>query len=409
MRNTCRSCHHSNLNKVFSLGELYVSNFVKNSTDGTKAPLDLVVCSNCSLVQLAHTAVDPKMLYRTYWYKSGVSRTMVDALADITNKAEQIVALQKKDIVLDIGANDGTLLRSYRKKKIIKVGFEPARNLILEAKAGTNKIINNFFNFSDFNTTFPKKKAKIITSIAMFYDVDKPNQFVKDIAKILDPNGAWIIQMAYLPSMLRFNAFDNICHEHIEYYSLLSLENLLRRHKLEIFDVELNDINGGSFRTYIKHLKSTRITPFANAKKRLEKQRSLEKKLMLNTVKPYQLFEQKVLGLKNECVSFIKKQVTQGKTISVYGASTKGNTLLQYYGLHHPIIRSAAERNPNKWGLKTIATNIPIKSEEAVRNEKPDYMLVLPWHFLPEFMNREKEYLSNGGHFIVPLPEFRII
>ncbi len=409
IRKDCRLCYSTKLKNVLSLGDLYVSDFVHSSKEGFKAPLDLVICETCSLVQLKHTAINPEKLYRTYWYKSGMNKTMVNALIDIAVKVENSISFNKEDIVLDIGANDGTLLRAYSNRHLVRVGFEPARNLIPEAEVDTDKIINNFFNYKDFNKLFPNKKAVAITSIAMFYDLEEPNEFVADIAKTLSQHGVWIIQMAYLPLMLEQNAFDNLCHEHIEYYSLLSLENLLKRHKLEVYDVELNDVNGGSFRVYVKHKSDKNIIPFPHANLRLSELRKEEKQMGLHTMNPYCEFEKRVLDLKEKCVSFIKESVRKNKTISIYGASTKGNTLLQFYGLTNKHIKSAAERNPDKWGLKTVGSGIPIVSEVEVRAQKPDYMLMLPWHFLKEFIDREQEYLKSGGHFIIPLPEFKII
>ncbi len=409
VRKICRVCSSTDLKNVLSLGKLYVSNFVNNKQSGIKEPLDLIICQKCSLVQLKHNAVDPEKLYRTYWYKSGMNQTMINALKDITQKVERLVKFKKNDIVLDIGANDGTLLRNYSNDSIIKVGFEPALNLIPEAEVETDKIISNFFKKKEFKKHFPKKKAKVITSIAMFYDLEDPNEFVSDIKKCLDNKGIWIIQMAYLPLMLKMNAFDNCCHEHIEYYSLLSLENLLQRHHMEVFDVELNDINGGSFRVYVKHSNNKSLKNTEAAKNRILTLRKQENAMQLDTMKPYREFEKRVLALRELCYNFIKKAVSKRKTISIYGASTKGNTLLQYYKLNNTLIKNAAERNPSKWGLKTIGTNIPIVSEVEVRNLKPDYLLILPWHFLPEFRKREKNYLENGGHFIIPLPEFKII
>lgn len=409
IRKRCRSCNSQKLKSVLSLGKHYVSDFILDKNHGLKAPLDLVVCQDCSLVQLKHTAVDPEKLYRTYWYKSGMNKTMIHALLDITIKAEDSINLNKEDIVLDIGANDGTLLRAYSNRHLVRAGFEPARNLIPEAEVDTDKIINNFFNYQDFKKYFPHKCARVITSIAMFYDLEEPNIFVSDIVKTLDPQGIWIIQMAYLPLMLTLSDFTNICHEHIEYYSLLSLDNLLKRHDLEVYDVELNDVNGGSFRVYVRHKTNRQIIPFPNANFRLKELREREKEMRLETMEPYKKFEERVLVLKEKCVSFIKNAVRKGKTISVYGASTKGNTLLQFYELDKRQIKNAAERNPSKWGLKTVGTGIPIVSEIEVRNQKPDYLLILPWHFLKEFMEREQEYLNKGGHFIVPLPEFKIL
>ncbi len=409
IRKDCRLCYSTKLKNVLSLGNLYVSDFVHKNRDGLRAPLDLVVCDECLLVQLKHTTVNPEKLYRTYWYKSGMNKTMINALSDITIKIEKSINFNKEDIVLDIGANDGTLLRSYSNRHLVRVGFEPARNLIPEAEVDNDMIINNFFNYKEFVKNYPHKKAKVITSIAMFYDLEEPNIFVNDIVKTLDQHGIWVIQMAYLPLMLKFNAFDNICHEHIEYYSLLSLENLLRRHHLVVFDVELNDVNGGSFRIYVKHKSNKQIIPFPNANSRIKDLRDKEKESGLETIKPYKEFEGRVLALKEKCVSFIKEAVKKKSTIAVYGASTKGNTLLQFYGLTSKHIKNAAERNPSKWGLKTVGSGIPIVSEVEVRAQKPDYLLILPWHFLKEFMDREQEFLKYGGHFIVPLPEFKII
>lgn len=311
-------------------------------------------------------------------------------------------------MVLDIGCNDGTLLRNYQTKGIKLIGFDPAKNLLAYSQKGTTKIINNFFNAKEFQKEFKEEKAKIITSIAMFYDLDKPNDFVKDVKKCLDDNGLWVIQMSYLPLMLEQNAFDNICHEHIEFYSLTSLENLLKRHEMEVIGVELNNVNGGSFRTYIKH-KRAKIKALEKEKEKLFELRDREKKIGLETKKPYEEFAERVNKIKKELVEFIKQENAKGKKIYVYGASTKGNTLLQFFNLNNKLIKAAAERNLDKIGKKTTGTLIPIISEEQARKENPDYFLILPWHFLKEFTEREKEYLENGGKFIVPLPEPKII
>ncbi len=409
----CRLCGNRKLAPILSLGNLCVSDFIGSEKDACiKAPLDLVLCDaktgGCSLLQLKHT-VESGLMYRNYWYRSGMNRTMTLALADIANKAEELVKLKENDIVMDIGCNDGTLLRSYRASGITRFGFEPAVNLVPYAEKETTKIINDFFNHSAFEKEFGKEKAKIVTSIAMFYDLDAPNQFVADVVKCLDENGIWIIEMQYLPSVLSQNAFDCVCHEHLEIYSLNSIENLLKNHGLEIFDAELNEINGGSFRIYIKHKNCNSIKYFGGAAKRLESLRNSEKKLGLDTKKPYKGFAKRVEKIKKQVVSFIKKETAKGKKVFVYGASTKGNTLLQYFGLDRKFIKAAAERNPDKWGKLTVGTLVPIISEEQARAEKPDYFLVLPWHFLAEFREREKPFLQKGGKFIVPLPEFKII
>lgn len=404
---TCRSCDSKKLTDIIHLGDHYVSDFVEDTMLGVKAPLALVLCEDCSLVQLKYRGVDPDILYRNYWYKSGINATMRNALKALVRKAESIIPLKKHDVVVDIGANDGTTLRAYRDIGLTKIGFEPARNLVAEAEVGGNTIVNNYFNADDFFKV-SKKRAKVITSIAMFYDLEDPNQFVADIAKVLAKDGLWIIQLAYEPSMLELNAFDNICHEHIEYYSMISLKNLLERHGFSIFDVDLNNVNGGSFRVYVKHRQNKDLKT-AKGEARVDRLLKKEAKLDITNPATYHAFADRVTKLKNETKKFIEKELKKGKKIYAYGASTKGNTLLQYYGLDHTYIAAAVERNPLKWGLKTVGTLIPIISEADAREAQPDYFLVLPWHFKTEFLHREGEYLAKGGKMVFPLPEFVIV
>jgi len=407
--NSCRVCGKNDLEPILYLGDQYIVNFVDSPDQKTnKVPLYLDLCNKknkgCGLLQLRHT-VPGDLLYRNFWYKSGVNQTMRNALMDISSKAEKIVNLNAKDLVIDIGANDGTLLRSYKSKGLRTVGFEPAKNLVKDAEIGTTKIINDFFNYKSFKREFQNEKPKVITSIAMFYDLENPNEFVEDITRILHEDGIWIIQMNYLATMLENNAFDNIVHEHLQYYSLNTLKFLLDKHNLEIFDIELNEINGGSIRTYIKYKNCKKFSISEKVKETLD----YEIKNSLDEVKPYHDFAKRISHQKDKTIQFIKKEVESGKKVYVYGASTRGNTLLQYYGLDEKLIGAAADRNPIKWGKKIVGTNISIISEEQAREEKPDYFLILPWYFLDEFIQREKNYLKNGGKFIVPLPEFNII
>ena len=409
----CRLCGSPTLTPVLSLGSQYVSDFLDpNTAPGQRAPLELVLCNaengGCGLLQLRHT-VDQDHMYRNYWYRSGVNQTMRMALADVTEKAEQLVHLKSEETVIDTGSNDNTLLLSYPAAKLRKVGFEPAKNLMPYASHPEIHVINDYFSAETFRRHYPKTQAKVVTSIAMFYDLEDPNQFTADVKSILGKDGLWVIQMMYLPTMLEENIFDNICHEHLEYYSLLSLESLLSRHNLKIIDIALNDVNGGSYRTYVTHADNTSVKPFEGAQERVEKLRQKEQGLRLDTAAPYEAFAQRVEEIKQEAVDFITTEVKSGKTVYVYGASTKGNTLLQYFGLDNSVITAAAERNPDKWGKVTVGTNIPIISEDDARAAKPDYFLVLPWHFLKEFLVREKEYLDQGGQFIVPLPKFQVI
>lgn len=399
----CRSCNSKNLIKIISLGNQYLSDFVKTNRKPKSFPLRMVLCKKCFLAQLDYTAPSKYLYTERYGYKSGINQTMQDELKEITKKALSKIKKQKKDIVaVDIGANDGTLLKNYP-KNIYRIGVEPITKFAKEAKKHADKVVNDFFIYDSFLKKLGNKKADIVTIISCFYDMEEPNKFVKDITKIMKDDGICVIQQNYLVEMLRLNAFDNIVHEHLEYYSLLSLSNLLERHGLEVFDLELKELNGGSFRTYIA-FKGKR-----NKTKAVEKLENYEKGLKLNNKKIYLDFAKRIENNKKELFKFIKKEVKNKKLIYLYGASTRGNTLLQYYELNSKLIQKAVERNPEKWGKIIASVGIPIISEEEARKDKPDYMLVLPWFFKKEFLAREKKYLEKGGHFIFPLPKFEIV
>jgi NDP-4-keto-2,6-dideoxyhexose 3-C-methyltransferase len=414
-RVTCRVCDAA-LHPIFSLGEHYVSDFVlPDEPDGTRAPLDLVLCERCRLLQLKHT-VDPGLMYRNYWYRSGTNKTMRDALADIANKAETLIHLEPEDSVLDIGCNDGTLLSAYRTSGIYRIGVDPAENLALYSRKVADKVVVGFFEADAFcqDPDLRARQPKIVTSIAMFYDLEYPRAFVDDIKKVMHPEGMWVVQMSYLPLMLRDNEVGNICHEHLEYYSMQSFEYLLGLSDLEVVDVEINDVNGGSFRTYIR-FRGASPERFGDetfrilAAERVEALRDSERKLALSQASPYLEFGMWAERIKNDVTAFVRGEVARGKRVYVYGASTKGNTVLQYYGLGRDVIEAAAERNRDKWGRVTIGTRIPIISEEQARAAKPEYFLVLPWHFVREFQTREREYLVSGGRFILPAPHFTLL
>jgi NDP-4-keto-2,6-dideoxyhexose 3-C-methyltransferase len=414
-RTTCRVCQNA-VASILSLGEQYVSNFVSpEQPDGPKAPLELVLCGHCGLLQLKHT-VPAEAMYKNYWYRSGTNQTMRKALADITSKIESRIHLQEGDSVVDVGCNDGTLLASYRTNGIRKIGFDPAENLEAFSRKVADKVVAGFFEAEAFHRDpeLRGNRPKVVTSIAMFYDLEEPNRFVADIKKVMHPDGLWVVQMSYLPLMLKQHEFGNICHEHLEYYSLQSLEYLLKLHDFMLVDVELNDVNGGSFRAYVRNRDAAESvfgdTEYrAQASERVHALREQEAAMALDEPAAYRDFVLWVRRIKEDVLGFVKEQVGRGKKVYVYGASTKGNTVLQYFGLDRSWISAAAERNPDKWGKVTVGTRIPIISEEEARAAKPDYFLILPWHFLEEFQAREKDYLLSGGRFIVPAPHFTLI
>jgi len=355
-----------------------------------KAPLTLVFCENCKLLQLKHTAPQELLYSRHYWYFSGLNPVIVNDLRQIAQVAQKMVKPKKAEIVLDIGANDGTLLKYYP-EKLIRVGCEPANNLIAKLKKVTPYVIHDFWSYEVWQKKFKDKKAKIITAIGMFYDMEDPNQFIRDAVKVLDEKGIFIAQLMCLRPMLKKNDLGNICHEHLEYYSYDSLKFLFEKNGLEIFEMEENSMNGGSYRIFARHYKKGSI--------------KFKEKF---TKKDYKDFYKRINENKKACVDFIKQEVKKGKKVYAYGASTKGNTILQYYGLNNKLIKGAADISSEKWGRYTVGTLIPIITEEEARREA-DYFLVLPWGFFNEFYKREKTWISKGGKFIVPLPNFRVV
>ncbi len=409
----CRICGNDQFITVIDLGNQALSGRFpkKNDPDPPSAPLILIKCDNskktdaCGLVQLKHS-VPPDQMYRCdYGYRSGINKTMSDHLCDIVDKAQKTVHLENNDIVLDIGCNDGTLLKSYTQKDLQRIGIDPGGEQYKKYYPEDIRLVSDFFTASNFHSVFPNKKAKIITSIAMFYDLEKPMEFVENIQQILHKDGIWILEQSYLPTMLEMNSFDTICHEHLEYYAFHQIEWMLTRNNLKVIDVEFNLINGGSFKVYVAHADSDYI-PNATT---LNKVISEEKTLKLDIEKPYIDFCNRVEKIKIKLNTILKTEKAREKKIFVYGASTKGNVLLQYFDIDTSVITAAAERNPEKWGSRTPGNNIPIISEEEARELKPDFFLVLPWHFKAEFIKRESEFLKDGGKFIFPLPEVEII
>lgn len=419
-RENCRVCQ-GQFEEILSLGDQHLVGFTFPTTTTQEGwqhkeeepvfvPLQLVLCRKCKLLQLKHTT-EPKLLWNeNYGYRSGINQTMQQELTGIVKEIEKTIEFKEGDKVIDIGSNDGTLLSAYSNFKLMRIGYEPSRNVVgisNDVGVGNFKIYVNFFSKDPYIEDFGKAKAKVITAIAMFYDLEDPNQFLEDVKAILDPEGIFVIQQNYLVGMLDQCAFDNIVHEHLEYYSLLSLENLLARHNLEVFDVSENNINGGSFRTYIK-FKGAKIYRSGGTARLIAMQRK-EVKLELDQKEIYEKFALKATDNALKLGDFVKRARQERKSIYVYGASTRGNTLLQAAGLDSNQITAAAERNAFKFGRKCVGTNIPIVSEEEARKANPDYFLILPWFFKEEFVKREAEYLKNGGHLIFPLPELEII
>ena len=404
-RTTCRVCGSKRLTDLYSLGDLCISDFVAPGVAGRKAPLDMIFCENCSLVQLRHTAPQELLYSRFYWYRSGVTDTMKKALQELADTLQAWPGLRRGDVALDIGSNDGTLLRSYRVPGLVTVGVEPATNLAKAGRRGITHFINDFWTWNPYWKAVGRK-AKVITAIGMFYDMEDPNQFIGDAARALADDGVFVAQLMCLKNMLDTNDVGNICHEHLEFYSLSALDFLFERNGLKIIDIERNLVNGGSYRLFAT-LKDSPLRPRKGAAERVRKYRRQE--AALGRIKCHREFFRRIAENKAKCVAFLRAERKKGKRIWVYGASTKGNTILQHFGIDRTLIDAASERSPEKWGKETVGTRIPIRSEAEARRAKPDYFLVLPYAFFDEFYQREAAWRKGGGKFIVPLPEFRVV
>jgi len=413
-RNTCRVCGSRALKPVINLGEQYLQgSFIKPGKEmppTRKIPTSLVRCDPtsdekaCGLLQMEYT-IPPEVLYSVYWYRSGTNHTMQCHLQGIVKEAMEMIGRDESAIVLDIGCNDGTLLGFYP-ANFPKFGVDPS-DATQHINAPIN-VVQDIFPSDELLSRIDGRTFDIITSIAMFYDLEDPIAFTCGIKQILSPEGIWIFEMSYMPTMLRMNSYDTICHEHIEYYTLSVIEYILKQAGMKVVNVSHNDINGGSLRCHATHINNFTFKR-EEFQQKIRKMRLDEFDFELDTDKPYRHFQERINVHKEELNSLIKKLKKEGKIIHIYGASTKGNTILQWCGIDHRFIDYAAERNPDKYGALTIGTDIPIISEEESRAMNPDYYLVLPWHFKEEFLMRERETLERGIGFIFPLPIIEII
>lgn len=401
--------------KLIELGSMYTSDFVHSSAEYAtrkKYSLDLVWNERLGCPTLTEQPSGEEM-WGKYWYKSGTNASMREALRDVVDSIFDHKKLMGSNYVwLDIACNDGTLLSWVDESKFFRVGIDPIEDkYIAEALHHANSIVQDYFTYDAWLKANAPKKADVVTSIAMFYDLQDPFTFAEDVEKVLDENGIWVLQLSYTPLMMKQLAFDNICHEHWAYHNLTSVQRILNLANMKVLNAELNDVNGGSIRIYAVK-KTADMNSFGSAPLRdvwaMNIQALFNNEHHYDNFPAWNDFANNVAMLRMKTTDFIDKANRDGKSVWGYGASTKGNTLLQYFDLDNTKIEAIAERNPDKWGLRTIGSNIVIKSEKEMREAQPDYVLVLPWHFISEFVEREREYLEKGGAFIVPCPQFRI-
>lgn len=409
----CRICGNKNLVSILNLGNHALTGVFPSSKEEriSSGPLELVKCveaegtENCGLVQLKHSFDLFEMYGLNYGYRSSLNVSMINHLKNKVDKILKVVQLEKNDIVLDIGSNDCTLLKMYPDKELDIIGIDPTSIKFKAFYPSHVKLVPDFFSADLFRNVYNDRKAKVVTSFAMFYDLEEPIKFMKDIYAILDDEGIWVVEQNYLPFMLKAVSYDTIVHEHLEYYSLKQIKWMTDKTDFKIIDVEFNDVNGGSLSITVGKRESKFEECTALLKSILEN----EKSLGLSTLEIFDAFRDHIEKHKRLLIDFVKKERKDGKKIFGYGASTKGNLLLQYCELTADDIPCIAEVNPDKFGKFTPETLIPIISEEEARARKPDYFLVLPWHFKSTIIAREQAYLEEGGSLLFPLPEMCII
>jgi NDP-4-keto-2,6-dideoxyhexose 3-C-methyltransferase len=393
----CRVCRSEDLFPIVDLGSQYLSDFRLDGSKPDSFSLNLLLCRNCNLAQLDTTVERNLMYHDGYGYRSGINELIVKNLSMLVDYCLNLNKNPKN--WLDIACNDGTLL-SKVPTHISRFGVDPVKKFKKESIKNADTIIDDFFPSKE---TDLMPSFDVITSISMFYDLDDPNSFVKEISKKLNGDGIWLVQQNYLLAMIENNSFDNICHEHIEYYSLKAMKFLVESNDLEIFDVFLDDINGGSIITAIGHKDSHEI------RGSVAKQLEIENTVGLESINIYNQFTSNIVEIKNELMKIINEAKLQGKRIQIYGASTRGATIWQFLGLGPELIEAAVERQPEKIGKYFSAIGVPIISEDEMRSNPPDFLLIGPWFLKESFIKREKEYLENGGRFIFPLPKVELV
>ena len=409
----CRICGNADLIPVLHLGNQYLTGVFPKTKDAeiTCGPIELVKCQEddkghfCGLLQLRQTYDLSEMYGWNYGYRSGLNQSMVEHLNRKVKKILEGVNLSPGDIIVDIGSNDSTLLQAYPRAGTILVGIDPTGEKFKEYYPDHIQLIPDFFSVESFKKRFGEKKAKIVTSIAMFYDLERPFDFMKQIYEILADDGIWVFEQSYMPTMLEKNAYDTICHEHLEYYRLKQIKWMTDRVGFKIIDIEFNNINGGSFSIMVAKSNSS----FGENTSLIEKILGEEENKGLSGLGPYGEFKQRVYKHRKDLFQFIQKIKTDNKKIFGYGASTKGNVILQFCNITDKDIPFIAEINKDKFGCYTPGTYIPIIPEEEAKAKKPDYFVVLPWHFKENILAREESYLKSGGKILFPLPKIETV
>ncbi|MEJ2393647.1 MAG: class I SAM-dependent methyltransferase [Candidatus Thiodiazotropha sp.] len=402
----CRICQNTHLELVLDLGEQMLTGVFPKSKDAnvTCGPLRLVKCTGedgCGLLQLEHSYDLGEMYGENYGYRSGLNQSMVKHLHNKVKKIYETININPGDLIIDIGSNDSTTLQGYTTPGLDLVGIDPTGIKFHSYYPDHIKLIPDFFSAKLFREKYPTRKAKVVTSFSMFYDLESPMDFMKDIYDVLEDDGIWVFEQSYMPTMLDMNSYDTVCHEHLEYYSLHQIKWMTDRIGLRILDVEFNDVNGGSFSITV-----TKSDPKAPVSNKVADILQHELDIGLDTLQPYREFADRVVDTKQQLTSFIQKAKAEGKKVVALGASTKGNVLLQYCGITTDDITCVGEVNTEKFGCYTPGTWLPILTEDEVLDMNPDYLIILPWHF-KKFFTENKKF--EGRNLVTPLPEVRVL
>jgi hypothetical protein len=402
----CRIGGSKTLVPVLDLGEQALTGvFPRSAAEPvTTGPLQLVWCPNSGLLQLGHSYDAVEMYGENYGYRSGLNQSMVRHLTQKVRELERSVDLQPGDTVLDIGSNDATSLKAYSVPRLQRIGIDPTGAKFREYYPDDITLVPDFFSAAAFRRG-GGRPARIVSSVAMFYDLEDPIGFAHEIEQVLAPDGVWHFEQSYMPSMLRMTSYDTVCHEHLEYYSLSVVKRILDAVGMRAIDVKMNAVNGGSFAVTAVRKNDPRRGSEAVINWLLGQ----EDRMGLDTLRPYREFEERVYRHRTDLMRLLKTLVADNKKVLGYGASTKGNVVLQFCGVTTSELAAIAEVNPDKFGTCTPGTAIPIIPEADARAMKPDYFLVLPWHFKEGIVQREAEFLAGGGRMIFPFPEIEIV
>lgn len=403
----CRICGNQHLEQVLDLGEQTLTGVFPRQCDQkiTRGPLQLVKCVGgdeaCGLLQLAHSYDLDEMYGDNYGYRSGLNPSMVRHLHAKLARIQRRVDLSDRPIVLDIGSNDGTTLAAYLGGSCVRVGMDPTAVKFRQYYPADAVVIPDFFSAARFAENFPGRKARVVTSFSMFYDLERPLDFMREVASILDERGIWVFEQSYMPLMLERDSYDTVCHEHLEYYALKQIQWMVARSGLKIIDVEFNDINGGSFSVTAAHAGST-YPEFEGLAALLAREHATG----LDTLLPYRAFADRAATSRATLREFVGRARAEGHRVACLGASTKGNVLLQYCGFGTADIESVGEVNPDKFGCYTPGTLLPIVPESELLKDQPDYLIVLPWHFREFFLEK---YRLDKAKLVFPLPRLEVV